>query len=219
MLLSKQDVSNMTMGISPLSIEDRLFVESEDFRNSCLNRNNSVREIQLEESYFSNALFLLRLIYESDSNAVRDGFIYPALYSFRHYLELTMKDTLNIRAGRGKVADVVTNKVHNLNDIWTEFKKIVPDDQEKDIIENLIKELSLSDPYSFNFRYTYDIQGNKTVLYIKRNIEEPDLEGDNIDNLDSETFPLLIDNSNLVKMMLKMYCYFEGINWRENNNQ
>lgn len=219
MLLSKQEVSNMVMDISPLSMDDRLFVESEDLHNSCLNRNPSIREIHLEESYFKNSIFLLNLIHESDSNAVRDGFIYPALFSFRHYLELTMKDTLNMMAGKGKVSSVVTNKVHNLSEIWTEFKNNVPDDQEKIIIEELIEELTLADPCSFNFRYTYDLKGNKTLLYIKREDKKLDLEEQELDNLDPETFPLLIDNSNLKKIMLKMYNYFEGINWKVSNSQ
>lgn len=219
MLLSKQEVSNMIMDISPLSVKDRLFVESEDLHNSCLNRNPSIREIHLEESYFSNAIFLLNLIHESDSNAVRDGFIYPALFSFRHYLELTMKDTLNMMTGKGKVSGVVTNKVHNLSDIWTEFKKIVPDDQEIKIIEELIEELTLADPCSFNFRYTYDLKGNKISLYIKREDKKLDLEEQKPDNLNPETFPLLIDNCNLKTVMLKIYNYFEGINWSVSNSQ
>lgn len=213
MLLSKQDVANMIMDISPLSENDRLFVESEELHNSCLNRSPSIREIHLEESYFSNAIFLLNLIQESDSNAVRDGYIYPALFSFRHYLELTMKDTLNLMAGKGKVSCVVTNKVHNLSDIWTEFKKIVPNDQEKQIVEELIAELSIADPSSFNFRYTYDLKGNEIMLKIKRDSEEQPQEEQELNNLDSEAFPLLIDNNNLITIMLKMYHFFDGINW------
>ena len=211
MLLSKIDVSEMTISLPPLSRDDKLFIESEKLHNSCLNRNPYVREIHLSDSYFCNAIILLDLIRMSGSNAVRDGYIYPALFSFRHYLELTMKDTLNIIEGKGKVAKVVTNKVHTLIDIWDDFKKIVPKDDECIIIESLIKEISDIDPYSFTFRYTYDVRGNKIGINIDNNTNINDrnvFKSNDLMNLK----PILIDNENLKSVMLKMYSYFDGIN-------
>lgn len=218
MLLSKKEISDYISNISPLSMEDKLFVQSTNLRNSCLNRPTYVRERHLSDSYFCNALFLLDLIHESNSNAVRDGYIYPALFSFRHYLELTMKDTLNQKEGKGKVSKVVTDKVHTLCDIWNAFKSIVPQNEEREMIESLIKEISDIDPHSFNFRYTYDVRGNSIRIVIRNDdIDSEDIRGleENEDELIDlmSTKPILIDNENLVSVMLKMYDYFERCKW------
>lgn len=223
MLLSKKDITDLTSNTPPLSMEDKLFIQTENLCNSCLNRSAYVREHHLSDSYFCNAIFLLDLIHESNSNAVRDGYIYPALFSFRHYLELTMKDTLNQKEGIGKVAKVVTDKVHTLLDIWESFKSIVPQDEECSIIESLIKEISDADPYSFSFRYTYDIRGNKIRININKSegndIEDVGSLEENEDDSDDlmTTTPILIDNENLRSIMLKMYDYFDGINWLAHN--
>jgi hypothetical protein len=211
MLLSKREITDLISNTPPLSMEDKLFIQSSNLRNSCLNRSTYVREHHLSDSYFCNAIFLLDLIHESNSNAVRDGYIYPALFSFRHYLELTMKDTLNQKEGIGKVAKVVTNKVHTLLDIWESFKSIVPHDEECCIIESLIKEISDVDPYSFNFRYTYDIRGNKIRIIINNDDNDEENKDDSNDLI--STLPILINNENLRSVMLKMYDYFEGFNW------
>lgn len=210
MLLSEKDISEIVTNLTPLSKEDKLFVFTNDLHNSCLNRNPYIREHHLSESYFCNAIFLLDIIHESHSNAVRDGYIYPALFSFRHYLELTMKDTLNQK--EGKIATVVTNKVHTLSDIWEEFKKYVPNDEECIIIESLIKELSDIDPNSYNFRYTYDIKGNRIRININNSTKENEDIMCDSDEISSLT-PILIDNNNLKSIILKMYVYFEGFSW------
>lgn len=215
-LLLGKDVSDYISQTPPLSMGDKLFIQSDDLRNSCLNRDSRIREVHLADSYFCNAIFLLNLIQMSNSNAVRDGYIYPALFSFRHYLELTMKDTLNNKEGNGNVAQVVTNKVHSLYDIWHSFKEYVPHDVECIIIESLIKELSDIDPYSFNFRYTYDIKGNKIRIIVNNDEVKDDENEFNSDNLMSLK-PIIIDNDNLRAIMLKMYNYFDGYNWLAHN--
>ena len=219
MLLSKKEISDFITNTPPLSMEDKLFVQSSNPRNSCLNRSTYVREHHLSDSYFCNALFLLDIIHESDSNAVRDGYIYPALFSFRHYLELTMKDTLNQKEGEGKVAKVVTDKVHTLLGIWNAYKGIVPHNEECNIIEALINEISDVDPYSLNFRYTYDVRGNKIRIVIK-NAEKDSEKNRDLENEEDlmSTTPIIIDNENFKSVMLKMYDYFERYKWLVNND-
>ena len=146
------------------------------------------------------------LIKMSKCNSIKDGYIYPALFAFRHSLELIMKDTLNILVGKNNVADVVKNKVHNLETIWNVFKNKAPYDETTIVIDNLIKELSNTDPNSFNFRYSYDIKGNPIDISLNNEFVMDD------DIRKKKTF--IIDNENLKMIMLKMYDYFDRINWQ-----
>lgn len=211
----RQEVTSFIMDLPPLTMKDKLFVESRDLNNPCLNRNPHIREIHLTEAYISNAILLLDIIGLAKSNAIRDGYIYPALFSFRHYLELIMKDTLNVKVGKGKVSDSVTNKIHCLDDIWRELKEYIPEDDARKVIDKLMNEISSLDPFSFNFRYTYDIRGNKIWIFPKE-IEDKDIEC--INNIDIVKMPICIDRENLKTIILKMYNYFDGINYQVHNN-
>ena len=206
MQLAKKDISDIICNLPKLSLNDKLFVESDNLNNSCLNRNKNIRDIHLAESYFCTAILLLDLIKMSKCNSIKDGYIYPALFAFRHSLELIMKDTLNILVGKNNVADVVKNKVHNLETIWNVFKNKAPYDETTIVIDNLIKELSNTDPNSFNFRYSYDIKGNPIDISLNNEFVMDD------DIRKKKTF--IIDNENLKMIMLKMYDYFDRINWQ-----
>lgn len=208
-----KEANDMILDLPPLTETDKLFVISDNLNEPCLNRNPHIREIHLSEAYFGNAIHLLDMMEKTNNNSILDGYIYPALFSFRHSLELIMKDTLNKNVGQGNVSQIVKDKVHCLKDIWDDFKEIVPNDEGKKVIERLISELSDLDPNSFNFRYTYDIIGNKIWLSLcdedSSVIEAPDNIEDQSDN---RFLPILIDKRILKMTMLKMYNYFEGIN-------
>ncbi len=208
-----KEANDMILDLPPLTETDKLFVVSDNVDDPCLNRNPQIREIHLTEAYFGNAIHLLDMLEKTNNNPILDGYIYPALFSFRHSLELIMKDTLNKKAGQGNVSQVVKDKVHCLKDIWDEYKKIVPNDKEKMVIERLINELSDLDPTSFNFRYTYDVFGKNIWLSLRDEEYSVKEDPDHIlDQSNNRYMPILIDKRILKMTMLKMYNYFEGIN-------
>lgn len=207
----QKEANDMVLDLPPLTETDKLFVLSDNVNDPCLNRNRQIREHQMTEGYFFNAIHLLEIIEIAKSNAIRDGYIYPALFSFRHCLELIMKDTLNIRADKGIVSELVTKKIHNLYEIWCKFKEHVSYDNEKDIMEQLMRELSDMDPMSFNFRYPYDVKGN-TIKLLLTDEKSFDIVEASLDSEDKFLLPFLIDVEKLKNTMLKMYRYLEGVN-------
>lgn len=85
----------------------------------------------------------------------------PAVYLFRHYLELSLKDML-IDAGRINDAPGSFPEGHGLRSLWTELRNLMAragledTNEEKtllDVVEGMIHELDTTDPGSMSFRY------------------------------------------------------------------
>lgn len=82
-LITEKDANMMSLYLPPLAKTDKLFDEG------------SPRSILsyglIEEGYANCALLLLNSIILSNDNLVHNTYIFPALFCFRHYLELTIK--------------------------------------------------------------------------------------------------------------------------------
>jgi hypothetical protein len=84
----------------------------------------------------------------------------PAVYLFRHYVELTLKDMLVTARSLADQSPGFPDS-HRLVRLWTELRALlreVSDDDDGepdllDVVEEMIKELDTTDPGSMAFRY------------------------------------------------------------------
>lgn len=196
-LLSKKEASDLLWNTPPLKRSDKFLEGSKNLNDSFLNRGIYLNEGHFPEAYMNTAIILLQIIIMTNSNGIRDGLIYPALFSFRHYLELTMKDSLNHfnNLHPSQVAKEVLDRDHNLKNLWKALLPHIGEGEDVDIMQKLIYEVNNIDPTSETFRYPYEVDenGNKRLPHIDQT--------------------RLNDVINLKRVMLKMYRFMDGINW------
>ncbi len=190
--LSKKDAQDFLWGIPPLSKGDRLLKPSDNLYDTCINRGMSFNESHFPDAYMNTAFLLLTLMELTNTNGIRDGLIYPAFYSFRHYLELIMKDSLN-RFGKGGLDKNVIQREHNLCKLWTELSTHFEEGEDKEIIHNLLQELNRIDKNGELFRYPYEIGADWRKV---------------TSSLPSGLFEI----KRLKTTMLKIYRFMDGIN-------
>jgi hypothetical protein len=198
-LLSRQDVSDCILNLPPLKKSDKFLEMSKNLNDSFLNRSVPVNEIHFPDAYMNAAIMMLQVIIMTNSNGIRDGLIYPALFSFRHYLELTMKDSLNYYSQNNQLSEDVINREHNLKVLWKSLLPYVRKGEDVDVMQKLIYEVNNVDPTSEVFRYPYEIDenGRKRTPHIDQT--------------------RLNDIVKLKKVILKMYRFLDGINWLAHN--
>ena len=195
--LTNKDYLSECLNIEPLKERDQLFVESENMSDSFLNRSKNNNEIVMPNAYINTALWLLDLIKLSHDNLVKDGYIISALFCFRHYLELIMKDSIHyFKLNRGEISSKETGykeEKHRLIKLWNTLNTYLDSQDEVEIVRKLIIELDKLDEGSIFFRYAFNqTKDGKIVEY---------------------DFPaMIIDISKLKKRMLQLYRFFEGVN-------
>jgi hypothetical protein len=91
--------------------------------------------------------------------------IFPIVFLYRHYVELSLKETLHDASWF--VADVMrTNPTHDLRTLWKNARGILPvvwpeaQPAQIDAVEACITEISEHDPRSMAFRYPFDKEEN-----------------------------------------------------------
>lgn len=197
LLLSKKEASDQLWNLPPLRKTDKFLEGSKNLNDSFLNRSIDINEAHFPEAYINTAIILLQIIIMTNNNGIRDGLIYPALFSFRHYLELTMKDSLNHfnNLHSSHVVKEVQDRDHNLKNLWKALLPHIGPGEDMDIMQKLIYEVNNIDPTSEIFRYPYEIDdnGNKRLPHIDQT--------------------RLNDVVKLKRVMLKMYRFMDGINW------
>lgn len=188
-LLSKNDIDKKCLNVPSLKSTDTLFNEQEniDFSNQLEND-----EIYFQNGYASAAALMLNLIKIMGNKYISESYINPAMFCFRQYLELSMKDSLlryrNMRKEGTKSEPNING--HDLVKLWEGLKKYLPDsDEETNSIGNLIKEFQNADKGTA-FRY------NRYLSHKGENYERS----------------VKIDIEKLYTRMLQMYRFFEGIN-------
>lgn len=193
--LTRKDYLMESLDVAPLKEGDRLFNESNDISDSCFNRSKDNNEVVMPEAYINTALWLLDLIKLSNNNLVKDGYIYPSLFCFRHYLELIMKDSIHyFKLNKNEISsdELGYERNHYLLELWELLKTYLEDNSEMNIISVLIEELNDLDKGSTQYRYPFNHKDNRIIEYT--------------------TSPILIDVYMLKKRMMQLYHFFEGIN-------
>ena len=196
--LTKKDYLSECSYVEPLKEGDKLFIESDNMSDSFLNRSKANNEIVMPEAYINTALWLLDLIKLSNNNLVKDGYIFPALYCFRHYLELIMKDSIHyFKVNRRLISDDelgYDDCEHCLFNLWNSLRNFI-DDEPPQLrrVCKLIRELDELDKSSTTFRYSYN--HNKKGKIIEYDIPTT-----------------MINVYELKNRVMQLYCFFEGIN-------
>ena len=96
-----------------------------------------------------------------------DNLIYPILYSYRHYIEVALKEIVEDH-GRW-VGITLSKKDHNLTGLWKLFLQIAvayhndPFDEAALAVSNCIDEFARVDPGSFAFRYARDKRSDALI--------------------------------------------------------
>lgn len=183
---------------------NKFFYFSESLNDPCLTRPLLIKESLVPGAYAEVAVLLLKAIEHAPDNAIRDGWIFPALFSMHQYLELTMKDSIRYftyHSGECDFWSVPYSEGHNLQKLWNQLKPLIPEQDEKvfNIIFPLLQDLDRISDCSMAFRYPFGIghEGNICTYQYK------DHKNETINLVDSKT---------LLKRFLQLYRVFEGIN-------
>lgn len=191
-LLSRADINSISLYVSNLKDEDTLFVYRDDNSYGHFPDDD---DILMQNGYASTSVLLLNLIKLSNDRFLKESYINPALFCFRQYLELTMKDSLlRFRLWRRTPLIGEANlDGHNLSILWIELKQYIEGRNKKEVkrIEKLVEELNGVDEDGTLFRYNE---------FLTNAIKEK-----------GKTRPL-IDVDMLYLRILQMYNFFEGIN-------
>jgi hypothetical protein len=161
------------------SADDKLFLSAEDWwNNACLNflaDGWTIYAIGYKEA----ADILVAQVRQE--GRYQDMLVYPTLFLYRQYLELSIKDLIR-QARKLQDIDEPFPKTHRIKELWhicsDLLRKISPEDSEDDLkhIEGLIAEFYTADPTSTAFRYPEDLQGNPSLPGLShinlRNVKE-----------------------------------------------
>ena len=194
LLLSRQEIDDMTTTLPLLSNEDVLFYESDDVNDTILNVTRSGNDALLPNGYISVSVLLLSIIKFSRSNLVKDSYIFPALFCYRQYMEVVMKSVI-MRYRNGDIKPYEgesTFKTHDLDELWKKLIKHIFVDKEVENVGRIIHELNEIDSDSATFRYDYQL--NRIVR-----------------NKDNKEINKLIDLDILRQRILQLYKFFDGI--------
>lgn len=200
-ILNKTNADSECLKVGALTENDRIFTDSNGITDPWLRGNRSFTEIALPRSYMNTALDLLSFSNMANDNLTKDGYLYPALFCFRQYLELTMKDSIHyFKVYRGETSDSLLgyDGVHSLKDMWNSLSFYLEESEDNIIVEKLIYDFHKIDPTSTRFRYSYGVE--KNLITQKKELIVP---------YNDVGF---INVVNLRNVMLKLYRYFESIN-------
>jgi hypothetical protein len=144
------------------------------FDNSAVQRDDAqlvsdafARMVIMAGGYKEGADILVQSAIERGSQ--RDFFVYPIVFCYRQYLELTLKWMIWTY---GPAVGVDANcKAHDLKLLWREFEKVRSrsgadegDEGANDAVAECVREFSEIDDGSFNFRYSMKQDGTPIVL-------------------------------------------------------
>lgn len=193
-LLSKKDIDDMVNCIPSLSNEDALFSDSDVVSDVILNTTKSGNDVLMPNGYISTSILLLNIMKFSQSNLIKDSYIFPALFCFRQYLEIIMKSAI-LRYRNGDINPYQGESkfnIHNLEELWKKLIKHIQIDEDVDNIGRILHELNEVDNDSTTFRYDYHL--NRIVR-----------------NKDNKQISQLLNLDVLRQRVLQLYRFFDGI--------
>lgn len=127
--------------------------------NHWIGSHNEIPLFYMLEGYKKSTLILLEIISSSEEWLTKDSLVYPMLFNFRHYLEISMKDTLRYyRISNREInsCGVGFKTEHKLLEIWKELKQYLPHNEDFSKLECLLMSFDAVDHMSFSFRYPFD---------------------------------------------------------------
>jgi hypothetical protein len=135
---------------------DRLFSPPMEPMDGALIERDPQSKLVLMVAGYKLAADLI-IQHTSSCQSDRDLLIYPVLFCYRHYIELSLKSMLAFYGPKvGVISDWST---HNLEILWQKFKELVvrygaeQDNESINVVKGCIAEIANFDPASFDFRY------------------------------------------------------------------
>lgn len=136
-------------------------VAAEPFENANIADNEFTRLVLMKQGYKSAADLMVQATV--NDRGMRDTLVFPILFNYRQFLELSLKYQL---ATFGPTVGIEPNwRSHNLARLWSEFLEILerygtedPDDVDP-IVGQVILEFAKIDPRSDSYRYPVDQAG------------------------------------------------------------
>jgi len=144
-------------------IGDKLFSKSLSASGAILHQFSNERLYHMTIGYKLAADTLIEHTYTEAWKTQK--LVYPIIFCYRHFLELTLKSMLEEYSS----ASVVTSNWshHKLEDLWKAFRGILkevgaedPKEHSIDAVEQCIAEFSKIDPVSETFRYPTNRRGS-----------------------------------------------------------
>lgn len=141
---------------------DKPFVVAENpLDNACIADNEFTRLVLMIEGYKKSADSMVEL--SSSDRYLRDIFVYPIIFNYRQFLELSLKHQLALF---GPWVEIEANwQTHKLDHLWGKFLMMLdrygtqdPDEADP-VVGEIILEFSKIDPGSYSYRYPVDRLG------------------------------------------------------------
>jgi hypothetical protein len=141
---------------------DKPFVVADDpFDNANIADDGFTRLILMMDGYKSAADLMVQAAV--DDRRTRDILVFPIIFNYRQFLELSLKYQL---ATFGPAVDIQPNwQSHDLAKLWSEFLKMIecygtedPDEVDP-VVGDIILEFAKIDPRSYSYRYPLDRRG------------------------------------------------------------
>ena len=151
------------MGIDPLAI----FRSSDDSSSARLEHDPRAGDYRRRKGFRSAAVLLLEEAAAADLWNDRDPLVWPALYSFRHYVELELKYLMREFPELGLGVPPAT---HRLRRLWLPVEEgfarcFGNEDREPfDVLERAIAMFEALDPAGDGFRYATTRRGESSMI-------------------------------------------------------
>ncbi|MET4212462.1 hypothetical protein [Bradyrhizobium sp. LA2.1] len=140
---------------------DKAFTESGDPQaNAYVHRHGHGRFVMMMSGYKKGADLMVERSLHSDVD--RDSLVFPVVFNYRQFLELSLKYFI---AMYGYTVGVAPNwKTHDLGVLWKAFCDVLKlyghDQNDADqVVTEIVAEFAKMDPASFSYRYPVDTKG------------------------------------------------------------
>ena len=156
----------MSVDIWPHENEELFKLEDDYNNNACLTPYWSSLA-RYGENYKDAADAIINAAMSGDTYV--DTAVYPAVFLYRQYLELTLKDII-FRTRRIECDGSGFPTTHKLSVLWPEAKRLLKKHygseapKELDYLDGCFDEFNEHDPNSMAFRYPFDKDGNKHLM-------------------------------------------------------
>lgn len=137
-------------------------VADEPFDNANIADDGFTRLVLMTDGYKEAGDLMVQAA--SDDRSKRDVLVFPIIFNYRQFLELSLKYQL---ATYGPAVDIEPNwNTHYLDKLWDQFWELLerygtkdPDEADP-VVGNIILEFAKIDPGSYSYRYPVDRRGN-----------------------------------------------------------
>lgn len=146
---------------------DAPFTQSEHWeKNAYIDPYGHGRLVMMMTGYKMAADLMVARV--SDDRHDGDALVFPAIFNYRQFIELSLKYLI---ATYGYTVGVEAEwNTHDLSTLWSSFVRVLQGYGHEDsegtdmVVGNIIAEFAKVDPRSFSFRYPVDTKGNLVPL-------------------------------------------------------